>query len=176
MNGDFQLRTATAADCPGIARIYRHYVLTHTSTFETDPPHEAEMQTRWRALAGAGFPYLVACSGDAVLGFCYIGPYRARVAYRYTGENSVYLDPLCLRRGIGSALMRECLQLAAIAGLREVVAVIGDSTNTASIRLHETLGFQYTGNLRNVGYKFGRWLDTVIMQRTLTAASGPAIP
>ncbi len=169
MNGDWKVRAATSADFPGITRIYRHYVLTHTSTFEIDPPADDEMRTRWQALVDAGFPYLVAVSGDAVQGFCYIGPYRSRVAYRYTGENSVYLDPQCLQRGIGSALMRECLRLVAASGMREVVAVIGDSANTASIRLHEKLGFEHTGNLRNVGYKFDRWLDTVIMQRTLAA-------
>lgn len=170
MTENFRLRAATAADIPGITRIYRHYVLTHTSTFEIDPPDEADMQGRWRLLVDGGFPYLVALSGEDVLGFCYIGPYRARVAYRHTGENSVYLDPQCLQRGIGSALMIECLALATATGMREVVAVIGDSANIASVRLHEKLGFLYTGNLRNVGYKFDRWLDTVIMQRTLTAA------
>ncbi|MEP7311452.1 MAG: N-acetyltransferase family protein [Pseudomonadota bacterium] len=168
MSADFRLRAAGAADIPAIARIYRHYVLTHTSTFEIDPPADAEMHARWQLLSDGGFPYLVAVSGEDVQGFCYIGPYRARVAYRFTGENSVYLDPQRLQRGIGSALMLECLALASAAGMREVVAVIGDSANTASIRLHEKLGFQYTGNLRNVGFKFGRWLDTVIMQRTLT--------
>jgi L-amino acid N-acyltransferase YncA len=176
VSGECKVRAAVAADIPGITRIYCHYVLTHTSTFEIDPPDEDEMQTRWRLLVDAGFPYLVAVSGDAVLGFCYIGPYRSRIAYRYTGENSVYLDPQCLQRGIGSALMRQCMVLAAAAGVREVVAVIGDSANIASIRLHENLGFRYTGNLRNVGYKFDRWLDTVIMQRTLAASPDLAIP
>ena len=175
MNSDWKVRAAVAEDFPGITRIYRHYVLTHTSTFEIDPPDEDAMLTRWRVLTEAGFPYLVAVSGDAVLGYCYIGPYRARVAYRFTGESSVYLDPQFLQRGIGSALMRECLRLVAAAGMREVIAVIGDSANTASIRLHEKLDFQYTGNLRNVGYKFDRWLDTVIMQRTLLPAPESAI-
>jgi L-amino acid N-acyltransferase YncA len=171
-----RLRPAAAADIPGITHIYRHYVLTHTSTFEIEPPTAQDMQDRWRALTDAGYPYLVAVDGERVLGFCYVGPYRARVAYKYTAENSVYLDPQCLRRGIGGALLQSCLELAAGIGVREVVAVIGDSANEASIRLHEKAGFVHTGNLRNVGYKFGRWLDTVIMQRTLVAPDSHGSP
>ncbi len=160
----FTLRDARGDDATQLASVYGHYVRTHTSTFELEPPDAAEMARRLESVQSAGLPWLVAERAGQVLGFCYIGSYRARPAYRHTGEDSVYIDPACTRQGVGHALLAACLERCPAAGVREVIAVIGDSANTASIELHRRLGFDSIGTLRNVGYKFDRWLDTVFMQ------------
>jgi phosphinothricin acetyltransferase len=161
------LRLAGPADVARITAIYAHYVRTHTATFELDPPDEAEMAARMRSIVEAGLPYWVAETMGAVAGYCYVGPYRPRPAYRFTVENSVYVAPEHVGRGLGTALLARTIADCVSLGLREIVAVIGDSANEASIRLHRSAGFVHVGTLRDVGFKFERWLDTVIMQRSL---------
>jgi L-amino acid N-acyltransferase YncA len=165
------IRPATLADIPAIAAIYAHAVEYGTATFEIEPPGEQEMADRFRTLAGGGFPFLVAESDGAVRGYAYAGPYRARIAYRYTVENSVYVAPDCHRQGIGRALVEELLSQAGSLGFRQMIAVIGDSDQIASIALHRAAGFQMVGTFAAVGFKFGRWLDTVLMQRPLGAGA-----
>ena len=173
---DPMIRPATAADLPAITAIYDHAVRTGTATFELEPPDLAEMTRRFDALTGGGFPYLVASVQAAVVGYAYAGPYRPRPAYRFTVENSVYLDPAAHGRGIGTALMRTLIAEAEQRGYRQMIAVIGDSANAGSIGVHSKTGFQMIGTHPNVGFKFGRWLDTVMMQRPLGegAATLPA--
>jgi L-amino acid N-acyltransferase YncA len=162
------IRSATAGDIPAITAIYRHAVTHGTATFEIDPPDEAEMGKRFHALIGGGFPYLVACTDDGrTVGFAYAGPYRTRFAYRHTLEDSIYLDPAFHRRGIGRALLDRLLAESEARGFRQMVAVIGDSAQMPSIVLHRAAGFRMIGTFEAVGFKFGRWLDTVMMQRAL---------
>lgn len=166
----FAIRPATAADVGAVTAIYGHYVRTHTATFELDPPDEAEMAARMRAVVDAGLPYWVAEKDGAVAGYHYVAPYRPRPAYRFTVENSVYIAPEHVGAGMGRALLARAIADCTALGLREIVAVIGDSDNQPSIRLHRGAGFAHVGTLRNVGFKFERWLDTVIMQRSLAPA------
>jgi L-amino acid N-acyltransferase YncA len=161
------IRPANAPDIPAITAIYAHAVKYGTATFEIEPPSEREMADRFRALADGGFPYFVAARDGKVLGYAYAGPYRTRIAYRHSLENSIYVAPDCHRHGIGRALMDELLSEADIRGFRQMIAVIGDSQQVASIALHRAAGFSVAGTLRAVGFKFGRWLDTVLMQRPL---------
>jgi L-amino acid N-acyltransferase YncA len=162
-----QIRPATPADVPAITAIYTHAVLTGTATFELDPPDLGEMTRRYDALIEGGFPYLVATLDGVVAGYAYAGPYRARPAYRFTVENSVYLDPKAQGKGIGTQLMQALIAESEKRGYRLMVAVIGDSANAASIGVHARTGFQMVGTFHNVGLKFGRWLDTVMMERPL---------
>ncbi|GAA3843163.1 GNAT family N-acetyltransferase [[Pseudomonas] carboxydohydrogena] len=164
---DFTIRPATAADIPAITAIYAFEVREKTASFEMTPPDEAEMMRRFAAITGGGFPYLVADVGGHVAGYAYAGPYRPRPAYRYTVENSVYLDPAYYRRGIGRALLDELIAQCTAHGYRQMIAVIGDSANAASIGLHRSAGFAMIGTHPNVGFKFGRWLDSVQMQLAL---------
>jgi phosphinothricin acetyltransferase len=161
------VRLATVADIPAITAIYAHAVQHGTATFEIDPPNESEMADRFRALAEAGFPYLVAECDSEVRGYAYAGLYRKRIAYRYTLEDSIYVAPGCQGRGIGRALINHLLSQASACGFRQMIAVIGDSKQPASIALHRAAGFQVVGTFAAVGFKFGRWLDTVLMQRPL---------
>jgi phosphinothricin acetyltransferase len=165
------VRSAVLADIPTITTIYDLEVRTGTATFELTPPDVAEMTRRFNALQERGFPYLVATIGDDVVGYAYAGPYRPRPAYRFTVENSVYLAPASHRRGIGTALMTELIVQSEARGYRQMIAVIGDSANAASVALHARTGFQMIGTHPNVGFKFGRWLDTVMMQRALGAGA-----
>ncbi|SDH23930.1 GNAT family N-acetyltransferase [Roseospirillum parvum] len=161
------VRELVSADVPAITALYAHHVRTGTATFEEVPPPEAEMARRMAALAEAGLPRLVAEVEGRVVGFAYAGPYRTRSAYRFTVEDSIYLDPGFQRRGLGRALLGQVIERAQGLGLRQMIAAIGDSGNVGSIRLHQQLGFTPTGTLNHVGYKFERWLDVVMMQRTL---------
>jgi phosphinothricin acetyltransferase len=162
------IRPATAADVAAITAIYGHAVTCGTASFEVDPPREAEMGERFRALASGGFPYLVACAeGGRTVGYAYAGLYRTRVGYRHTLEDSVYIDPAFHRRGIGRALLDRLVSESEARGFRQMVAVIGDSAQAASIALHRAAGFRMVGTFEAVGFKFGRWLDTVMMQRAL---------
>jgi phosphinothricin acetyltransferase len=161
------VRPATAADIPAITAIYADAVLTGTATFELEPPDEKEMIARMQALVAAGYPYFVAETAGRVVGYAYAGAYRARIGYRHTVEDSIYLALEARGQGIGGALLRQLITRCEAAGFRQMVGVIGDSGNLASIRLHAAAGFQSAGNLKNVGYKFGRWIDTVFMQRAL---------
>ena len=164
------IRAATAADIPAITAIYRHHVLHGLASFEIEPPDETEIARRFAAVAELGLPYLAAEKDGAVAGYAYAGIYRTRPAYRYTVENSIYVATGHSGRGIGSALMPALIEGCAAAGKRQIVAVIGDSENTGSIRLHEKFGFARVGLLPAVGYKFGRWVDSVLMQRDLGEA------
>ena len=168
------LRAASPADIPSITRIYDHAVRHGTASFEIEPPGEAEMARRYRDLHDGGYPFLAAVLDGVVIGYAYAGPYRARPAYRWTVEDSIYLDPKAQRRGVGRALLDRLIIESTARGFCQMIAVIGDSAQTASIELHRAAGFRYVGNIENVGFKFGRWLDSVIMQRALGAGAATA--
>jgi len=168
---DISIRPATPADIPAITRIYAHAVRHGTASFEYDPPDEAEMARRQRALLEGGYPYLVAGIGGAVAGYAYAGPYRTRPAYRYTVENSIYIAPEAHRRGLGRALLDRLIAECEARNYRLMIAVIGDSAQTPSIELHRAAGFKMVGAFEAVGYKFDRWLDSVLMQRPLGKGS-----
>ena len=168
------IRPAHDDDIDAIAAIYADAVLHGTASFELDPPDVREMAARRAALIDKGFPYLVAERADRLLGFAYAGPYRPRPAYAFTVEDSVYVAPDAHRSGAGRALLAKLISVCADKGFRQMVAVIGDSLSAPSIGLHQTLGFVHVGTVRNVGFKKGRWLDQVIMQRDLGA--GAATP
>lgn len=161
---ELTIRSATAADIPAITAIYGFEVREKTASFELTAPDEAEMARRLTALTTGGFPYLVATVDGHLAGYAYAGPYRPRPAYRYTVEDSVYLDPAYYHRGIGRALLTELIAECTMRGFRQIIAVIGDSANAASIGLHRSAGFAMIGTHPNVGFKFGRWLDSVQMQ------------
>lgn len=167
-----QIRPTTPADLPAITAIYRHAVLTGTATFELEPPDLAEMTRRYDELMSGGFPYIVATLDGVVAGYAYAGPYRARPAYRFSVENSIYLDPAAQGKRIGTQLMQVLITESEKRGYRLMVAVIGDSANAASIGVHTRAGFKMVGTLENVGLKFGRWLDTVLMQLPLGEGAG----
>jgi phosphinothricin acetyltransferase len=160
------IRAATADDAAAIQAIYAHHVLHGTATFEEVPPDLPEIARRLAEIADRGLPYIVAEEGR-VLGFAYAGPYRARSAYRFTLEDSIYLAADARGRGLGRRLLERLIADCTAVGARQLLAVIGDSGNAASIGLHERLGFAHAGTLRSVGFKFGRWLDTVQMQLPL---------
>jgi L-amino acid N-acyltransferase YncA len=161
------LRAATVADIAAIAAIYRPAVLTGTASFELEPPDEAEMLRRFMAIAEEGYPYFVAEIDGRVVGYAYAGAYRTRPAYRFTVENSVYIAPEAQGRGVGALLLKALIEAATAKVYRLMVAVIGDSRNYASITLHRSAGFTFCGIIHSVGYKFGRWLDSVIMELPL---------
>jgi phosphinothricin acetyltransferase len=162
-----EIRPTTATDLPAIAEIYAHEVREGTATFELVPPDLAEMTRRFQALIDGGFPYIVAVIDGSVVGYAYASSYRPRPAYRFTVENSVYLRPAIHRRGIGRKLLERLIAECETRGFRQMIAVIGDSANSGSIGVHAACGFQMIGTHPHVGLKFGRWLDTVMMQREL---------
>lgn len=161
------IREATNADVAAITAIYADAVRNGTGTFEIEPPDDAEMAARLARVVGAGCPYLVATHADIVLGYAYAAAYRDRAAYRFTLETSVYVRADGRGQGIGSALLEALIGAATAAGYRQMVAVIGDSANAGSIALHAGAGFAHAGILRAAGWKAGRWLDAVLMQRAL---------
>jgi L-amino acid N-acyltransferase YncA len=161
------IRPAEEADLPLITEIYEHAVRHGTATFELVPPDLAEMNRRYRALIDGGFPYFVATIEGRVVGYAYAAAYRARPAYRFTVENSIYLQPSIHRRGIGQQLLQRLIVECEARGYRQMIAVIGDSANAGSIGVHTRTGFTLIGTHPNVGLKFGRWLDIVTMQRSL---------
>jgi phosphinothricin acetyltransferase len=163
------VREAGEADAAAIAGIYGHHVLNGLGTFEEVPPAPADMAGRIAAVRAHRLPYLAAEEGGQVIGFAYAAPFRPRAAYRYTAEDSVYIRPDFVGRGVGKALVSEVIAICEALGLRQLLAVIGDSANTASIGLHRSLGFVDAGMGRAVGFKHGRWVDTVWMQRALNA-------
>ena len=171
-----EIRPTQESDLPAITAIYAQAVREGTATFELTPPDLAEMTRRFRSLNDGGFPYFVALLDGRIAGYAYAGPYRPRPAYRFTVENSVYLDPISHRRGLGLRLMQELIPACEARGFRQMIAVIGDSANSASVGLHTRCGFQMIGTHPSVGLKFGRWLDTVMMQLSLGegAATVPA--
>ena len=161
------IRDATEADIPEIQSIYAHHVLTGTGTFEEEPPSVEEMTNRYRGIIGRGWRWLVAADETGVLGYAYYTQFRDRSAYRYCVENSIYVREDVRGQGVGKALVRELVDICTAAGMRQMIAVVGDSENTGSIGVHASLGFQTVGTLRAAGIKFGRWLDVVYMQRAL---------
>jgi L-amino acid N-acyltransferase YncA len=169
-----QVRPATPDDIEAIQAIYAHHVLKGLASFEEEPPSAAELRRRYEAVAAQRLPYLVAEFGGIVAGYAYCSLYRSRSAYRYSLEDSVYVRPDAQGRGIGKTLLGELIRRAEALGYRQMIAVIGDSANVASIGLHESAGFVRAGTLRSVGFKFGRWVDSVIMQRPL--GSGDSAP
>ncbi|MCW3475968.1 GNAT family N-acetyltransferase [Limobrevibacterium gyesilva] len=161
------IRDSLPADIPAIAEIYAHAVRTGTASFELDPPDDAEIARRRDGVRAGGYPHLVAEDATGLLGYAYAGPYRARPAYRFTVENSVYVAARGQRAGVGRKLLNALIERCEVAGLRLMVAVIGDSDNAPSIGLHAACGFRHAGVLPNVGWKHGRWLDSVLMVRPL---------
>jgi L-amino acid N-acyltransferase YncA len=164
-------RPALPADITAITAIYADAVANGTASFEIVPPDEAEMGRRMKALTDRNYPFVVAEDGEGpdrrLLGFAYAGPYRERPAYRNTVEDSVYLAPESRGQGIGGVLLRLLIDASTARGYRQMIAVIGDSKNAPSIRLHRAAGFEPVGTLKSVGFKHGRWLDVVIMQLAL---------
>ncbi len=172
------VRTAMPEDLAAITAIYAHHVECGTASFEIASPDEEEMRRRWHDVVECGLPYLVATlppHDSEIAGYAYASPYRPRPAYRYTVEDSVYVDPTCMGRGAGRALLAAVIAACAPLGYRQMVAVIGGSDNAASIGLHAALGFERVGCLTAVGRKFDRWIDTVLMQRAL-GPGGAAVP
>ena len=166
-----RLRPSLASDLPAITAIYGHAVVHGTGTFEIDAPDVAEMTRRRDEVLARALPWLVAEAGGQVLGYAYATPFRPRPAYRFCVEDSIYLHPDAAGQGLGRILLAELLARCTAAGARQVVAVIGDSANAASIGVHRALGFEPCGRLADVGWKFDRWLDVVLMQRALGAGA-----
>jgi phosphinothricin acetyltransferase len=162
------------SDVPAIQAIYAHYVATNLATFELEPPGVQQMQARRADILRGGYPYLVARRDGDVAGYAYGSAWRSRPAYRHTVEDSIYVAPGMRQGGIGSALLRELIRQCEQRGFRQMVAVVGNSANTGSLRVHEAQGFTRAGTLGCVGYKFGEWVDTVLMQRPL--GEGAASP
>ena len=167
-----EVRDAAQGDLPAIQSIYAHHVLHGLASFEEVPPDVEEMRRRYQDVTDRGLPYLVAHEAGEVLGYGYCAPYRARSAYRYALENSIYVRDGLLGRGIGSRLLAELIERCTRLGYRQMIAVIGDSGNAASIALHARHGFLRVGTLRSVGFKLGRWADSVFMQRPLSTGDG----
>jgi len=162
-----RVRAGGKDDLPAIQAIYAHHVRHGLASFEETPPDLAEMRRRRDALLAGGYPYLVAERAGAIAGYAHLGPYRPRPAYRYSVEGTVYVAPDQVRRGIGRALLAALIEQGTARGYRRLIAVIGDSANQPSIGLHEALGFERAGLLPAVGFKHGRWVDSVLMQRAL---------
>ena len=172
--GKVTIRPAGPSDIAAITRIYADAVAHGTASFEIEPPDEAEMARRQRALLDKRYPYFVAEHEANIAGFAYAGPYRGRPAYDWCVEDSVYIAPALHRRGIGLALLLRLIAESEALGFRQMIGVIGDTANAASIAVHERAGFRVIGTFRSIGFKHGRWLDTVLMQRPLRA--GDAAP
>lgn len=171
---DLVVRDAGERDVPRIAVIYAHHVLTGLATFEVVPPEAAEMARRRENVLGWALPYFVAEDASGVLGYAYAAPYRTRAGYRYTVEDSIYVDPAAVGRGVGRRLLERLIEACVACGCRQMIAVIGDTANGASIGLHEACGFARVGMLPATGFKFGRWVDSVLMQRGLADADRSA--
>jgi phosphinothricin acetyltransferase len=168
------IRPAALSDNAAITRIYAGAVRNGTASFEIDPPGETEMARRQKVLFDGGYPYLVAMTADTVVGYAYAGPYRARPAYNWSVEDSIYVAPEMHRKGIGGLLLTRLIADSAARGFRQMIAVIGDSAQAGSIAVHAKAGFSHIGTFRSVGFKHGQWLDTVMMQRAL--GSGDTTP
>ncbi len=168
------IRDSQDADLPHIARIYGHHVQHGTGTFETEPPSVQDIAVRRTDVLGKGLPWLVLEHQNTVVGFAYANWFRPRAAFRYAVEDSIYLAPEAAGKGWGRALLTELLARCERAGMRKAIAVIGDSANAGSIGLHKALGFEHTGTVTACGWKFGRWLDIVLMEKTLGAGDRSA--
>jgi L-amino acid N-acyltransferase YncA len=167
MKPNVVIRAATADDIPAITEIYRHHVLHGSGSFEIVPPDEEEFSRRLEEIERRGLPWLVAEVDNAVVGYAYAGPFRAREAYRFTLEDSIYVRPEAMGKGVGRLLLEKLIEACRDGGYKQLIAVIGDSTNVGSIRVHEVCGFKHSGVLKNVGIKSDRWLDVVLMQLEL---------
>ena len=166
------IRPATVADLDSVTDIYADAVTQGTASYELEPPSRTEMGVRFDTLIAGGFPYLVAEKDGAVLGYAYAGAFRPRPAYRFIVEDSVYVAPAAKGQGVGLKLMQALIEACRVAGFRQIIAVIGDGhADSASVRLHEKLGFRHSGRLEGSGYKHGRWLDTVFMQLSLNGGA-----
>jgi len=175
------IRDATDADIPAIAAIYAHHVREGLGTFEEVPPEAEEIATRWRNVTALGLPWLVAEDEGRLWGYAYATPFRTRAAYRFVAEDAIYVAHDAHRRGVGRALLATLVERCEALGLRQLMAVIGDSGNSGSVGLHAALGFEQVGTFRSVGYKHRRWLDIVLMQKALNggdalAPDGPGLP
>ena len=168
------VRASTEADVARCAEIYAHHVLHGTASFEVDPPDLAEMKRRRAAVLDIGLPHLVAEREGRVVGYAYAGNWRPRPAYKFSVEDSIYIDKDGIGQGVGKALLPALIDQCTALGRRQMVAVIGDSAQVPSIRLHASCGFEMVGTLKNIGFKFGRWLDSVLMQREL--GTGSSLP
>src|SRR5438105_6989007 len=171
-----RIRPSLDSDLPAITAIYAHHVLHGTGTFETTPPTESDMATRRADVLAKGLPYLVVVDGGRVLGFAYCQWFKPRPAYRFSAEDSIYLHPDSAGKGLGKLLLTELMRQAETAGVRKLIAVIGDSGNAGSIAVHKTLGFESVGVIRNCGWKFNRWLDITIMDKAIGDGATTAAP
>jgi L-amino acid N-acyltransferase YncA len=165
------IRAARPGDFPALAELYSHHVLHGLASFELEPPDAAEMARRQAHVTALGLPYFVAEIAGRIAGYAYCAPYRARPAYRFTVEDSIYIHRDFVGSGVGSELMPPMIDACERAGCRQMIAIIGDSENWGSIKLHEKFGFARVGLLPAVGFKFGRWVDSVLMQRPLGAGA-----
>ncbi|QDL55376.1 GNAT family N-acetyltransferase [Rhodoferax aquaticus] len=165
------IRPANDSDLPHITAIYGHHVLHGTGTFETSPPSQEDMQARRSDVLAKSLPYLVIEEGAEILGFAYCNWFKPRPAYRYSAEDSIYLAPAAAGRGLGKLLLTELITQAERAGVRKLIAVIGDSANVGSVGVHKACGFTPVGTLSNCGWKFERWLDVILMERSLGLGS-----
>ena len=165
------IRPSQEADMPAITAIYQHHVLTGTGTFEIEPPGLTDMTARRSDVLGKGLPYLVMEENSRIMGFAYCNWFKPRPAYRFSAEDSVYMDATAHGQGWGRALLCELCRSAELVGVRKLIAVIGDSTNKASIGVHRSVGFTPVGVINSCGWKFNRWLDIVMMEKTLGAGS-----
>ena len=166
------IRDVTEADIPAIQRIYAHHVEHGIATFELTPPSQQEMLARYHRIQAERMPYLAACEDGQLLGYCYANTYRPRPAYRFTVEDSIYLSPDHQGRGVGRQLLQALVSRCETGPWRQMVAVISGEGSEASVALHQKLGFVHAGNLRTVGFKHGRWIDTILMQRMLGPGGG----
>jgi len=166
------IRPVTADDMPAVTSIYAQAVLHGSATFELEPPDGVEMARRRDDVLAKGLPWLVAERDRRVLGYAYAAPFRPRPAYRYCLEDSIYLDPGAHGQGVGRMLLAELIAVCEARGARQMLAVIGDSANAASIGVHRACGFEHSGVLKAAGWKFGRWVDVVLMQRALGEGAG----
>ena len=167
-----RIRAAAATDLPAITAIYGHAVLTGTASYEYDAPSLAEMTKRFEAIAAGNFPYLVAHTAERIFGYAYASPFRTRLAYRFMVEDSIYIAPDAQGLGIATLLLAELLARCEASGFRQMIAVIGDAdANLPSARLHPVMGFSECGRIKGSGFKFNRWCDTLMMQRSLNGGT-----
>lgn len=166
-SGVLSVREAVSGDLQAVVSVYAHHVSNGTGTFEESPPSLVEMTVRWQSLHDGNYPYLVAEYDGRLAGFAYAGPYKQRSAYRFTVEDSIYISPQYQRLGVGKILLSALIQCATMRGFKQMMAVIGDSENVGSISLHRAAGFKNIGVGESLGFKHGRWLDIVYMQRPL---------
>ena len=164
------IRSSIDADLPAITAVYAHHVLTGTGTFEVDPPNVDDMRSRRDDVLSKGLPWLVVVEDETVLGYAYCNWFKPRPAYRFSAEDSIYLSPEAAGKGLGRMLLAELMAQAQRAGVRKLIAVIGDSANAGSIAVHKSAGFQDVGVLKSCGWKFDKWLDVVLMDKTLGEA------